>query len=523
MADGIGFTESFCDKTHRNRGTIMNLLICLCEIKNLLRERLLWLLVGITIFFTALASYNGYQWVVTQNEVIHSAQQEQQQAVTSAQQGLADRQTLNQPINWWDDQYDLRGQAFYLMVNYATKPPLPSAALAVGQSDVQPYFFRMLVTSKQAFINQYEFVHPLALLIGKFDLAFFIIYVLPLLLISVGFNALAQEKESGQLRLLMLQGLSPMRLLFNQLVIRASIIILPLLFISISALLLFSEGIGLISISLFIALVFAYSAFWLALSALVISYGNTSAYNAAVLVIAWLSLVIIIPAVLNTAIVTANTAPSRIEYVDNLRDKSDAVDKSASKVMAQYFQDHPELALKSNADTDKSNVETTSLPSTSYATKKIAKIAALETAMQPYDDAFQNVLMTQQNYAEKFSYLSPATIVQGALFELSGNGLTRHQHFIDQVLSHHKSLRYFYQQQISAAHHRGDFTPCEGCNARVTLSDLAQVPKFTYQEKTSGAAWGNVLMLWLFSAILLVLASMRLSMMNRSQASCALV
>lgn len=496
----------------------MNLLICLCEIKNLLRERLLWLLVGITVFFTALANYNGYQWVVTQNEVIRSAQHEQQQAVISAQQGLADRQTLNQPINWWDDQYDLRGQAFYLMVNYATKPPLPSAALAVGQSDVQPYFFRMLVTSKQAFINQYEFVHPLALLIGKFDLAFFIIYVLPLLLISVGFNALAQEKESGQLRLLMLQGLSPLRLLFNQLVIRASIIILPLLFISIFALLLFSEDIGLLSISLYIALVLAYASFWLALSALVISYGNTSAYNAAVLVIAWLSLVIIMPAVLNTAIVTANTAPSRIEYVDNLRDKSDAVDKSASKVMAQYFQDHPELALKSNA-----NNTTTNLPSTSYATKKIAKISAIETAMQPYDDAFQNVLMTQQSYAEKFSYLSPATIVQGVLFELSGNGLVRHQHFIDQVLSHHKRLRYFYQQQILAAHQRGDFTPCDGCNARVTLSDLAQVPKFTYQEKTSGAAWGNVLMLWLFSAILVVLASLRLSMMNRSQASCALV
>lgn len=504
----------------------MNLLICLCEIKNLLRERLLWLLVGITVFFTALANYNGYQWVVTQNEVIHSAQQEQQQAATSAQLGLADRQTLNQPINWWDDQYDLRGQAFYLMVNYATKPPLPSAALSVGQSDVQPYFFRMLVTSKQAFINQYEFVHPLALLIGKFDLAFFIIYVLPLLLISVGFNALAQEKESGQLRLLILQGLSPMRLLFNQLVIRASIIILPLLLISISALLLFSEGIGLLSISLYIALVLAYSAFWLALSALVISYGNTSAYNAAVLVIAWLSLVIIIPAVLNTAIVTANTAPSRIEYVDNLRDKSDAVDKSASKVMAQYFQDHPELAKKSSADnanSDKASSETTSQPTTSYSTKKIAKIAAVETAMQPYDDAFQNVLMTQQNYAKKFSYLSPATIVQGALFELSGNDLARHQHFIEQVLSHHKSLRYFYQQQISAAHQRGDFSPCDGCNARITLLDLTQVPKFTYQEKTSGVAWGNVLMLWLFSVILVVLASLRLSMMNRSQASCALV
>ena len=177
--------------------------------------------------------------------------------------------------------------------------------------------------------------------------------------------------------------------------------------------------------------------FWLALSALVISYGKTSAYNAAVLVIAWLSFVIIVPAILNTAIVTAYTAPSRIEYVDILRDKSDTVDKSSSKVMAQFFQDHPELAKKGDTNKPASEV------STSYSTKKIAKIAALETAMQPYDDAFQMVLMAQQNRASQFSYLSPATILQSALFKVSGNGLTRHQYFIEQVLSHHKALRYF--------------------------------------------------------------------------------
>jgi ABC-2 type transport system permease protein len=489
----------------------------MCEIKNLLRERFLWLLVVATVCFTALASYNGYQWVVAQNEVISSAQQEQHQAIITAKKGLTDRLALKQSINWWDDQYDLRGQAFYLMINYATKPPLPSAALAVGQSDIQPYFFRMLVTSKQAFINQYEFVHPLTLLIGKFDLAFFIIYVLPLLLISVCFNALAQEKQAGQLQLLIIQGLSPMRLLFNQLIIRASIIILPLILTSVSTLMLFSEGIDLLTTGLFITIVSTYSTFWLALSALVISYGKTSAYNAAVLVIVWLSFVIIIPAVLNTAIETVNTTPSRIEYVDNLRNKSDAVDKSSSKIMAQYFQDHPELAK--NKTTTKPNGETIALPTASYATKKMAKIAAIEMAMQPYDDAFQNVLMAQQNYAEKLSYLSPATIIQGALFDLSGNSLARHQDFIAQVLSHHQRLRSFYQQQISVAYRQGDFNPCDGCNARITLSDLAKVPKFTYQEKSSGVAWDSVLIILFFSILLLSLASRRLSQMNCSQTS----
>jgi len=495
----------------------MNLLICLCEIKNLLRERLLWLLLVVTVFLSALASYNGHQWVATQNALLESSQQEQERAIATSKNGLAKRLALEQAISWWDDPYDLRGQAFYLLVNYANKPSLPSAAIAIGQSDVQPNFFKMLVTHKQTFIHQYEVVHPLVLLIGKFDLAFFIIYLLPLLLIGVSFNALSQEKQSGQLRILMLQGLSPLRLLFNQLIVRASIIILPLLFVSVAALLGFSPSINLLAVAMLILLILAYAVFWLALSALVISYGKTSAYNAAVLVIAWLGFVVIVPALLNTMIVSLYPAPSRIEYVDILRDKSDKVDRSSSKVMAQYFQDHPELAGKTPSS------KAAEEGSTSYSIKKIAKIAALEKAMLPYDDAFQAVLLAQQNRAEQFSYLSPATILQTALFNLSGNGLMRHQHFIEQVLSHHEALRNFFRKSIAKAHQREDFEPCEGCIARVTLADLSLVPKFTYQEERPSTTLSEVLVLLLFSGIFIFQASLRLSEMNRSQASSALV
>ncbi|WP_281558074.1 DUF3526 domain-containing protein [Thalassomonas sp. RHCl1] len=490
----------------------MNNLICLNELKNLVRERLLWLMVAVTVCFTALACYNGYQWAALQSEVISNAGQEQQQAISHAQQTLAAREALTSPVNWWDDIHDLRGQAFYLMVNYATKPPLPTALTAIGQSDVQPYFFRMLVSEKQAFINQYDYVHPLGLLIGKFDLAFFAIYILPLLLISSGFNALAQEKQSGQLQLLMLQGLSPLRLLFNQLCIRSCVILVPFFAVSLAALMFFSEGITALSLTVFIALVLGYAAFWLALSALVISLGNTSAYNAAVLTIAWLGFVIIFPSVLNTAIVTANTAPSRIEYVDTLRDKSDDADKASSQVLAQFFQDHPELAKNNDP-----------VKPVDYASKKIAKITAIETAMQPYDDAFQAVLMAQQNRVEQFKFISPATLLQQALFDLSGNGLKRHQDFIEQVLQHHQALRTFFQRRIVSAHQQGDFTPCSGCNADITLPDLTPIPEFHYREQAVVPPWSSLLSLWALAGLFIFLAVFRLTKMNRGQINGALV
>jgi len=490
----------------------MNQLICLYEIKNLKRERLLWLLLAVTACFSVLALYNGARWAKQQSQVVANAKLEQQQAIAQGKQDLAARQALTSPVNWWDDKYDLRGQAFYLMVNYAVKPPLPSAAMAVGQSDIQPYFFRMLVNEKQAFINQYDFAHPLGLLTGKFDLAFFIIYILPLLLISTSYNALAREKQSGQLRLLMLQGLSPIRLLFNQLSTRASVILAPFYLICIPALLILAEGISWQVLFVFAALVLLYAAFWLALCAFVISFGQSAAYNAAVLIISWLSFVIILPAVLNALIVTADTAPSRIEYVDTLRKQSDEVDKSSSKALAQFFQDHPELAKKTD---DAKPVD--------YATKKIAKITAIEAAMQPYDDAFDAVLTAQQSRAELFKMISPATLLQGALFDLSGNGLKRHQDFIEQVLAFHLELREFYQERIVQAHRQGDFSPCAGCNARVTLADLSLIPEFSYQEAQPVIPWGSIALLLLFSAALIFWSGQRLTAMNGGQLQEALV
>jgi len=484
----------------------MNQLICLNEIKHLKREPLLWLVLTMTISFSALALYNGARWAEVQNQAVVTAQQEQQQAISNAHRGLPARQALTQSINWWDDIYDLRGQAFYLMVNYAVKPPLPSAVIAVGQSDVQPSFFRMLVNEKQAFINHYDFAHPLGLLLGKFDLAFLIIYILPVLLISISYNALAGEKQTGQLRLLMLQGLSPIRLIFNQLCVRTSLVSLPLLLVSISGFFIVSDNISLVSVCFFVFLVLAYSLFWLALCAFVISFGKTAAYNAAVLIVTWLSLIIILPAGLNTLILTLDPAPSRIEYVDTLRDKSDEVDKASSQALAQFFQDHPELA-KAVDDTKPLD----------YASKKIAKIVAIETAMLPYDETFKLVLTKQQNRAELLQMVSPASILQAALFELSGNGLKRHQDFISQVLAHHQALRTFYQQQIAKAHSQNDFSPCTGCNARITLPNLNLVPEFHYQQTKIDMPWHNIMLLLVIAGALLFSARQRLIRMNRGQ------
>lgn len=494
----------------------MNLLIWSCEFKNIMREKLMPVLLVIIFLFTSFAFYNGYQWTAKQNQVIGEAQIEQQQSVEQAytrleKRKIADNEKNPEKVNWWEDVTDLRGYAFYLMTNYAVKPPLASAPIAVGQSDIFPYIFPIQVTNKQGYIHKYEYLHPLLLSLGKFDLAFFIIYILPLLLIAINYNALALEKHSGQLRLQMLQGISPQRLLFNQLLVRSLVILVPFL-ILVSALLgtisttLFGQQ--LVTLSL---LILGYAAFWVALSALLISMGKTAAHNASSLISCWLAFVVVLPALINTGINISIPAPSRVVYLDTLRAETDDIKKSSEKTLANYFQDHPEL-VKSNASDNSSNRSNKKdeKKAVDFSVKKLATINAVEQVMQPLDDAFTATLLQQQSLAEQLKYLSPATILQSSLYELSGNGLTRHQDFIRQVSSYHEDLRQFFQQRIVSADQNGDFTPCAGCNALITLDNFTDLPRFTYQMTTQTKIWPAIALLFLAVGILLFFASVRL-------------
>ncbi|MEJ7658781.1 MAG: hypothetical protein WKG07_03710 [Hymenobacter sp.] len=55
------------------------------------------------------------------------------------------------------------------------------------------------------------------LLVGNFDLAFVLVYLLPLFVIALGYGLLAGEQESGVLPLLRVQAASVRRLLLGKL------------------------------------------------------------------------------------------------------------------------------------------------------------------------------------------------------------------------------------------------------------------------------------------------------------------
>ncbi len=76
----------------------------------------------------------------------------------------------------------------------ATQPVGPLGHLAVGSSALLPT--RATITplqTRMSMIEPYEFDNPTTLSLGKFDLAFFTVVVLPLLMIALSFDVLASE------------------------------------------------------------------------------------------------------------------------------------------------------------------------------------------------------------------------------------------------------------------------------------------------------------------------------------------
>lgn len=469
------------------------------ELLRCVRDKSIITLIALLSLFAMLGIYNAWQHSENQLNAIALASNAQQQAIAESAAQLAARQSRSAPISWWQDVHDLRGQAFYLMVNYAAKSPLPESAIAVGQADIYPYLFRMLVNNKQQLAEQYDYQNPLLLKLGQFDLAFVLIYLLPLVLIAINHNVLAYEHHSGQFKILALQGETGISLSVHQLIARAMCVLLPLVLTVIATLYYFNRDIQFNSYLILVGAIVCYALFWMVLILLCVSFARPATFNAAVLMSSWLCLVVIIPAALTSFIEFSHPTPSRIEYIDTLRASTDKVNHDASKALSNYLEDHPELRENEPAKG-------------SYVLTRVAKIDALERAMKPTDDAFTETLISQQALAQQFRFLTPATLLQTSLNRISGNDLARHQAFMSAVSSHHQTLREFFMAQMFVAVNQSAFSPCAGCNAEVTLADLSLVPQFKpfLYEREKDAWYVELIALLLLSVAMLCVAFRRL-------------
>ncbi|MFO0336725.1 MAG: DUF3526 domain-containing protein [Pseudomonadota bacterium] len=413
-----------------------------------LEARLLWreparraaLLALVTAF--AFALWQGRAVVLEQRAAAVAAEE----AAAAALQGsrtawerLQAEPTLTVPAR--SDPRDVAAFATGQIVTHAIKPARGEAAFSIGQSDLYPYLVRLdLGPRDKAMVGEVE--NPHQLLVGHFDPAFVVVFLLPLLLIGAAHPIGAFERSGGGSLDAMLSIASASardgRRYARRVVLAAFALWLPLV-----ALTLLAVATGLLPDRpwraglAFLGLTVAYLAFWAGVMAVLAGRGATPARTALHLVALWAVLVMVVPGIANFTARQLSPVPPRAEFVQAMRDATDVAERERARLLDRYFGDHPEL-MPAGAQAQK-------LPA---AVARLVTQREIETRMAEVEARYSAALEAQQRVLARFEWLSPPLWLQSALNRIAGTDLARQRDFESQVVAHHEALRDHFEPLI---------------------------------------------------------------------------
>jgi ABC-2 type transport system permease protein len=166
----------------------------------LLADQSLALVVGLLTLLLAYGFYNGLDQTQARTEMVATVQQAEADRVSS----LVDRLRRIEVGEEQPGPFDNPANPATLGNGAGRQAVLHDAALApiaIGQSDMMPNYYRIGTRSKVEFMYDSEIESPWNLLSGHFDLAFVVVFLLPLMIFALTFNLLSAERESGTERM----------------------------------------------------------------------------------------------------------------------------------------------------------------------------------------------------------------------------------------------------------------------------------------------------------------------------------
>jgi ABC-2 type transport system permease protein len=327
-----------------------------------------------------------------------------------------------------------------LLAHYAVKPAMPLSPLAVGQSDLAPAYYRVTAHANYTFLNQTEIANALNLAAGSFDVAFVLIFVLPIFIVALTFDLLSKEKEQGTLGLVLAHGISVQTYVAAKVVARALLITALILVANVAALLTIGADLTdprtLLESALWMVVSVVYGLVWFALALLVNCRNWPSVTNGVVLANLWLVFVVVLPAFINIGATLIYPPPSRVELTTELRQASKEVEEEAAEAREQYYFDHPEFADGGTPD--------------AFYFQVLATESAISAAIQPHLTEFATQARKQDAMIGMLQYLSPAILAQRALAGIAGTADRWFDDFNAQVLSFHETWQGFFSERILA-------------------------------------------------------------------------
>jgi ABC-2 type transport system permease protein len=449
------------------------------EIDTFVREPAIWVIVALLAAAMVWGALNGQRHVQSQQAAVARIHQREADAL-AWQKATARRfmQPSTLTVPYWQDPTDVAGYMRYGLTSFAVKPPSLLGALAIGQSNVVPFYLRARLDFVSPPEAAYEFENPRGLATGTFDLAFVLIYLMPLALIALAAWRLSSERDSGALRLIASQPASARAIIASKFG-AVAIVSVPAVLAG-TWLTLALAGVPILRPRLLVieALVTlgiaGYAAFWIALAALIAPRTGAIA-TTSTLVALWMVLLFVVPAMDALALRALHPTPSRLVYLDALRRESDATDKRRDALVAAYLAARP--AYKAAID------RIAAIP---YATKQIAVQTELEQRLRSRTEDFDKARAGAGRTAAVLRLISPALVLDALLQAAAGSDAVRHESFLHRARQHTDRLRAFFWPRALLDAAQPAVRSCRGCPAKMSFTSFDDIPKFAEDDPLSG-------------------------------------
>lgn len=414
-----------------------------CETRLLLRDPAFWLTLLLVVVTVGYALANTRTQLRQQAAVVAAAQADETRRLQAAQAQIADIDAgrAKPPAEPYQDPRNAIFAGSGRAAQAVHLPPRPLAPVAVGLSDLVPPVLLVSAASKDSFLFKDEIANPMQLFAGAFDLAFVLVFLLPLWIVGLTYPMVSQEREQGTLALSAACGQPLGRWLALRLALRAGVPVA-------ATLAAVAAGLGWAGVRFSAdpaavlalgAAILLYGAFWALLAAAVNGLGRSSAWNATALVGAWIVLLLLVPAAVNALAGTLFPAPSRAEMVLAVRAAAVDAERNRDAELARFRDEHPDADEAQRPDRGREQT--------------LRRLAVQQAAVQAVDGilaSHEAQLARRQSLVQWLSFASPALLMNDALAELAGHGPSRMAAFMTQLHRFHRDWRAFFVSRAQA-------------------------------------------------------------------------
>ncbi len=170
------------------------------EWRLLFADATVWVIAGVFSVGIAYGILNGVGWVGFRRAALRAAAAEEASRYDQITAQVRDLESAGTPVAPFGDPRNPTMFGSRFGPRYAMLPPGPLAPLAIGQSDLLPYYFKVSTDARETAVAATEIENRT----GYWSVASIshssAVYFYPLLILAVTYNMLSIETEQARLR-----------------------------------------------------------------------------------------------------------------------------------------------------------------------------------------------------------------------------------------------------------------------------------------------------------------------------------